>query len=132
MKDHYDEAMLEYWVLRKPPSIALARAVERTAAAARRTAVIATKERARAYAIRPRELDAIEDGLSGLSPKIMVSYLRTMHPDASRWFGFGAESSAINLRGAMLYARYSRAIQHQEKRLQVREFKAADPWPRRK
>ena len=99
------------------PSPAMARAVARITEAAKRAAVIAIKDRARAYAQQPRHLDAIIEGLSSFSPKPMVQILSiirrnsyTFGPQKYRHVGFGGEVPAINLRGAMLYARYSRAI----------------------
>jgi hypothetical protein len=73
------------------------------------------KDRARAYALRPRDLDAIAEGLSELSPWRLVQRLTNplWVPGAYRWLGFGGEVQAINLRGAMLYARYSRAKKRQ-------------------
>ena len=68
---------------------------------------------ARAYEQWPRDLDAIALGLFGLSPRNLVvglSLLRGVsHATKARWFGFGGEVPAFNLRAAMLYARYSRA-----------------------
>jgi hypothetical protein len=75
-----------------------------------RTAWCAIKDRARAYALRPRDLEAIMAGLACLTPRRAVEYLEAIHrPPDWRWFGFGGEAPAINLRGAMLYCRYARA-----------------------
>jgi hypothetical protein len=77
---------------------------------AQRTARREIKDRARAYALRPRELDAIVSNLSAHQPKQMVQVLESIRfPSNWRWFGFGGEIPAINMRGAMLYARYARA-----------------------
>jgi hypothetical protein len=99
-----------------PPSIKSPRARASAHAAIRakasRTARAMIKERARDYALRPRELDAFGDGLSRLSPRTIVwclNRIRHQVPQA-RWFGYGGEVPAINLCGALLYARYSRAI----------------------
>ena len=81
------------------------------AAQAQRTARREIKDRARAYALRPRELDAIMPKLSGVrSPHVLVIVLEGIHrPPDWRFFGFGGEVPALNVRGALLYARYARA-----------------------
>jgi hypothetical protein len=78
---------------------------------AKRSARREIKDCARAYALRPRHLDAIAKGLSGCTPLALVFELaeRLIAPLPNRYFGFGGEHPAINLRGAMLYARYARA-----------------------
>ena len=81
---------------------------------ARRTAIRAIKYRAHLYALHPRELDAIADGLSGVTPRELVASLRSISlliwaDLCPKRIGFGAEVPAINLRGASLYARYLRA-----------------------
>lgn len=75
-----------------------------------RTVRTMIKMRARAYAMRPRELDAtIMHGLSDLSPRRLVQSLL----DTRRWLGFGGEVPALNLRGALLYSRFARAKANQ-------------------
>ncbi len=72
--------------------------------------------RARAYALRPIDLDAICSGLSGLSPSKLVKMLGNiayLHP---RFAGFGGEVPAINIKAAAVYARYARAKQFQIRR----------------
>jgi hypothetical protein len=105
------------WPVRRPPSPATAAVHAALEAQARKTARAMIKERARAYALRPRELDAIAEGLFKLFPCDLVTSLSQINAVAlirgTRWFGFGGEVPAINLRGAMLYARYSRAKAHQ-------------------
>ena len=79
-------------------------------AQAKRSACREIKDRARAYALRPRELDAIFQGLAGRSPHSLVKTLEIFrYPPDWRWFGFGGEVPALNMRAAMLYARYARA-----------------------
>ena len=99
------------WPARKPPSPARDAAYAALATQARKTAVREIKWRARVYALRPRELDAICEGLFSASPKKLVGFLATItRYSTNRNFGFGGEIPAINLRGAMVYARWSRAI----------------------
>ena len=104
------------WPARTPPSparTAIGAAIE---AQARKTARTAIKSRARAYALRPRELDAIAKELCGLPPKHLVTalaYIARNPMNRVRHFGFGGEVPAINLRAGMLYARYLRAKAHQ-------------------
>lgn len=103
------------WPSRRPPSPARDAAYAALATQARKTAVREIKWRARAYALRPRELDAIAEDLSGLPPKHLVTalaYIARNPMNRVRHFGFGGEIPAINLRGAMLCARYSRAKAH--------------------
>lgn len=83
-------------------------------AQAGRTSRAMIKQRARAYTLRPRELDSLEDGLSSLCPRVLVWTLAIASTAMSalpprRHFGFGGEVPAICLRGAMLYARFARA-----------------------
>jgi hypothetical protein len=109
----------ESWPARKPPAIAstFGTAYDQTCAElkaqAARTVRRVVKDRARAYALRPRDLEAIGDGMISLSPRDLVTVLSQLNAVAtmrgSRWFGFGGEVQALNLCGARLYARYSRA-----------------------
>lgn len=84
-------------------------------AQAKTTALREIKRRARSYAKRPRELDAFGSDLLDLSPKRLVPALESIarKPDIYRWFGFGGEVQAINLRAARIYARHRRAKEHQ-------------------
>lgn len=75
----------------------------------RATARAAIKMRARAYALEPRQLDAINPLLFSFSPAKLVLALQVVVTSPPRWFGNGSEVPAINLRAAMLYARYERA-----------------------
>jgi hypothetical protein len=77
-------------------------------AQAKRTARAMIKSRARDYALRPSELDAIVEGLSRLSPRLLVSSLFVIRLTPYRILC--GEVPVINLRAAMWYARYSRAI----------------------
>jgi hypothetical protein len=79
----------------------------------RATARAVIKMRARAYVLRPGDLDALCKGFCGLWPGSLVDVLKHMKAHPQRYFGFGGEVLAINLRGAMLYARYSRAKKRQ-------------------
>jgi hypothetical protein len=105
------------WPSRRPPSPATAAVHAALEAQARKTARTMIKMRARAYALRPRELDAIAEGLFNLFPSDLVTSLSQISAVAfmrgSRSFGFGGEVPAINLRGAALYARFARATANQ-------------------
>lgn len=75
------------------------------------------KSLAMVYARHPSFMDAIIAGLSQLSPRRAVECLDLLYrPPAWRFFGFGGEHPALNLRGAMLYARYARAKARQNAR----------------
>lgn len=80
-------------------------------AAARKTAAYMTKWRARHFVRFPFALDDISTGLSFLPPKAMIAELRNLAEilPPNRWFSFGGEIPAINLRAATLYARLLRA-----------------------
>jgi hypothetical protein len=79
-------------------------------AQATRTALCAIKDCARMYALRPRDLDGIFPRLSERSPRNLAQVLETFcRPPDWRFFGVGGEIPALNLRGALLYARYARA-----------------------
>lgn len=101
-----------------PPSIhgarARARASELLASQAVLTARTQIKTSARMYALTPRDLDTIAEGLFALQPRDLVRSLRIligiMRMSPQRLLGFGGEVMAINLKGAMLYARWSRRI----------------------
>jgi hypothetical protein len=78
-------------------------------AQARRTAHQMIKYRARAYARRPRDLDAIAPGLAAAAPETLIAagadLLRLEAGAPRRWFGFGAEVGALNARALMLLGR---------------------------
>jgi hypothetical protein len=77
---------------------------------AQRTARREIKACAQAYALKPRDLEAIMPGLACLSLQRTVEFLQMIHrPPDWRFFGFGGEVPALNIRGAMLYARHARA-----------------------
>jgi hypothetical protein len=87
---------------------------------AKRSARREIKYLAHEYALHPRYLDAIRVGLSDLSPRQLVwAMQRICFPPDWRFFGFGGELPALNLRGAMLYSRYARAKANQLARRKV-------------
>jgi hypothetical protein len=84
-------------------------------ARARAVAIDNVKRRARHYALYPSSLEAIEPGLSLLRPRGIVNHLQSITEvelPIERYFGFGGEIRAINRRGAMVYARWSRYVFH--------------------
>jgi hypothetical protein len=102
-------------------------------AEARATARAMIKNRARAYALRPRELDAIIGGISKDTPRNLVAILSVIIGVTKirhRHFGFGGEIPAINLRGALLYARCSRAKAHQIAVLAAAKDVTRLRWPK--
>lgn len=101
------------WPARRPPSPAYAEACAAIEAKAGVTVRAVIKDLARAYALRPRQLDAIVQGLFDLSPGKLVEALQLSKLHNTRWTGFGGEITALNYRAARLYARYSRAKAHQ-------------------
>lgn len=104
------------WPARKPPSLAYAAACRALEIEAARTARAVIKARARIYALEPRQLDAIAEGLFACSPRDLVTALKQISVVVTmrrRWVGFGGEIQAINLKGSMLYARYARAKANQ-------------------
>lgn len=78
-------------------------------AQARRAAHQMVKDRARAYARRPRDLDAFAPGLAAAAPETLIAagahLLRLEASAPRRWFGFGAEAPALNARALMLLGR---------------------------
>lgn len=113
--DNSPAPSLASWPARRPPSLTMVRARAELEAQAIRTARAVIKGRARAYALKPRDLDAIAQGLFNLSPRDLVVCLGRLIgimriSKQPRWAGFGGEIQAINLRGAMIYARWSRRI----------------------
>jgi hypothetical protein len=84
-------------------------------ARARAVAIDNVKRRARLYAPYPSSLESISPGLSLLRPRGIVNQLQSITEvelPIERYFGFGGEIRAINRKGAMLYARYSRFVFH--------------------
>ncbi|MGO9673113.1 MAG: hypothetical protein ACLPSF_02910 [Methylocella sp.] len=83
-------------------------------AQASRTALQMIKYRARAYAKRPRDLDALAPGLSAAAPETLIAagahLLRAEAAAPRRWFGFGAEPPALNARALMLLGRALRRL----------------------
>ena len=101
-----------------PPSVhgtrARAIASAMLAAQAPVTARAMIKESARAYALKPRQLDAIAEGLFSLQPCDLVRSLRLltgiMRVTPQRLLECGGKVLVLNLKGAMLYARWSRRV----------------------
>lgn len=79
---------------------------------ARRTARAIIKHRARAYALRPCDLDAITPGLSEAAPGTLIAVgadlLRLEASAPRRWFGLGGDVPALNARALMLLGRLLR------------------------
>ncbi len=79
------------------------------AAQAQRTACQMIKRRARAYAHRPGELDAIAPDLSTAAPEALIAVgANLLDGEAGaprRWFGFGGEVPALNARALVLLGR---------------------------
>jgi hypothetical protein len=102
------------------PSLARDAAYAALRAQAQRSARREIKSRAQYYAKYPSMLDTIIAGVSGLSPRRIVESLELLfRPPAWRFFGFGGEIPALNLHGAMLYARFARAKANQLSRRRV-------------
>ena len=104
------------WPARKPPSIAYDIACAALEEQAKTTARTIINERARTYRDAPWKLESIAYGLVALRPADLVKSLRRilgiMCMSSRRYAGLGGDSSAINLSGALLYARYRRAKAH--------------------
>lgn len=100
------------WPARRPPSLAVANAHAALEAQARRTVRAMIKDLAWAYAREPWQLDGICEGLATMTPNRLIAILRALiaNPPRNRWFAFGGETTLINLRGALLHARWCRAI----------------------
>lgn len=81
-------------------------------AQARRSAAHLIKQRARAFAIRPIELEALYPGLAVATPGRLIAIaehlLETARTSRQRWFGFGGEVTALNAKAALLYGRVLR------------------------
>ena len=88
-------------------------------ARARAVAIDNVKRRARYYALYPSNLESIVPGLSFLRPRGIVNRLRiiAIESPVERYFGFGGEVPAINRKGAMLYARWSRLVAYKARRI---------------
>jgi hypothetical protein len=87
---------------------------------ARAVAIDNVKRRARHYALYPSSLESIAQGLSFLRPCGLVNQLQNIAEvelPIERYFGFGGEIRAINRRGAMLYARWSRLIAYKARKI---------------
>jgi hypothetical protein len=116
-REHAVTMPADSWVGAKPPRFTMAQACTALAAQAASTARDTIKVRARVYALKPRQLEAIAEGMSRLPPRALVTALQQIDAIAkmrgTRWFGQGGEIPAINFRGAMWYARHSRAKQRQ-------------------
>lgn len=89
-----------------PHENAYDRAEIAVAAEARKSVLAVIKMRARMYALAPHELEGISDGLFGLPPHHLVTALAYIKRAPRVSVGIVQQ---INLRAAMLYARYSRA-----------------------
>jgi hypothetical protein len=78
-------------------------------AQARRTAVDLIKDRARAYAKRPKSLENVIPGLSAAAPETIIAvakHLIALERNAPRrWFGFGGEVPILNAKAILLSAR---------------------------
>jgi hypothetical protein len=83
-------------------------------AQARRSAAYLVKQRARAFAQRPSELEALYPGLAVAPPGKLIAVaehlLETARNGRQRWFGFGGEVIAINAKAALLYGRMLRRM----------------------
>lgn len=91
-------------------STARDRAIAALEAQARKSVRAEIKAAAHHYALAPHYLDTIIAGLAQLSPRRAVECLEALqNPPDWRWVGFGGEHPAINMHGAILYARYARA-----------------------
>ena len=88
-------------------------AIERDA---RRAVIVAIKTRARKYIIRPEFLDTALGFIPVSYADVLTTAkrkLRELQP--TRYFGFGGEVPAINLRAAILFARYARRFENVKK-----------------
>jgi len=85
-------------------------AIERDA---RRTVIVAIKTRARKYIIRPEQLaNALGFIPVNYADVLVNAKLKLRALPSTRYFGFGGEVPAINLRAAILFARYARRFEH--------------------
>jgi hypothetical protein len=108
------------WPAKRAPGIAEAEVHAALEAQARRTVPREIKRGAHRYALCPSLLDSIECGLSRLTPRAMTARLKHLLAEEiatpRRMFGFGGYVPMLNLKSALVYARYSRSIE----RLHVR------------
>ncbi len=78
-------------------------------AQARRSAAHVIKQRARAFALRPIELETLYPGLAVATPGKLIAIaehlLERARTGRQRWFGFGGEVTALNAKAALLYGR---------------------------
>lgn len=85
---------------------------------ARQSAIHKLKCRARDFARRPFELEALYPGLAVATPETMMAIaehlLEKAARDPQRWFGFGGEIEAINAKAALLLGRASRRYRLRE------------------
>lgn len=83
-------------------------------AQARRSAAHVVKRRARAYAARPIELEALYPGLALAQPARLIAIAEHLLEGAcksqQRWSGFGGEVTALNAKAALLYGRALRRM----------------------
>ncbi len=95
---------------------ALSEAIAKLEQQAPRTRAHIIKSRARLFARMPWQLSSIEPIMPELSPKNLIAHIECLllweRSLQRRWYGFGGESVAMNILGAMLYARYARFVQH--------------------
>lgn len=97
-----------------PLSLAEAAVFAAIDAQARRSAAHLVKQRARAFARRPSELEALYPGLAVATPGKLIAIaehlLESARNGRQRWFGFGGEVSAVNAKAALLYGRMLRRM----------------------
>jgi hypothetical protein len=87
-------------------------------AQARRSAAHMLKQRARAFARRPLDLEALHPGLAMSAPETMIAIaehlLEIGARDPQRWFGFGGEVPALNAKAALLLGRHLRRLRRRD------------------
>ena len=90
------------------------------AAPATRAACHMVKMRARAFALRPQALDALQVGLSLASPETLVAVAEHLVEREARsprrWFGFGGEVNLVSARAALLLGRAQRRAGRRDRR----------------
>jgi hypothetical protein len=101
-----------------PLSLAEAAAFAALDAQARRSAAHLVKQRARAFALRPSELETLYPGLAVATPGKLIAIaehlLEAARNGRQRWFGFGGEVTALNAKAALLYGRMLRRMMRME------------------
>src|SRR3974390_1748462 len=94
------------------PSPAQVHAEAALRAQAHRTVILLIKNRARAYAKRPKALERLSPGLAAAAPDTMMAVAKHLIEREiqapRRWFGFGGEVPVLNAKGLLLYARARR------------------------